>query len=304
MRTAARILAILIAVSLAGVADAAPKRAHERDLRRRALTVDDANVSALPEIHVAKGVSTVLTFPVPLREGGAFVADVKNVMDILSQSERVVLLVPKQDLAAPLALNVTLADGTVLTFKLLSVRSDVDVQVDLSVALERRNPSESAGALKESLTHVRAQLEECQAMSGAGGVAKVASLLVAQDLESPHAFERRAARGGDRQARLLVQARWVYRLLGTTYVVLAVENRDAARAWVLDRAEVRLAGKGPGTSVKVLSAVSEMPALPPDIQEKVVVAFNTPARERDQGFTLSLFEKDGSRHVLLENLDL
>jgi len=92
MRTAAKILAIFVAASLAGGTHAAPKRAHERDLRRRALTVDDANVSALPEIHVAKGVSTVLTFPVPLRDGGAFVADVKNVMDILSQSERVVLL--------------------------------------------------------------------------------------------------------------------------------------------------------------------------------------------------------------------
>lgn len=304
MRTAARILAVVAVVLLAAGASAAPKRAtHERELRRRALTVDDANVSALPEIHVAKGVSTVLTFPVALREGGAFVADVKNVMDILSQSERVVLIVPKQDLAGPLALNVTLADGTVLTFKLVSVRTDVDVQVDLAVALERRNSAESPSALKESLTHVRAQLEECQAMSGVGGVAKVASLLVAQDLDSPHAFERRAARGGDRQSRLLVQARWVYRLLGTTYVVLAVENRDAARTWVLERAEVKLAGKGPATSVKVLSAVTEMPALPPDVQEKVVVAFNTPARERDQGFTLSLFEKDGSRHVLLENLD-
>lgn len=304
MRTTAKVLAVLVALALAGDAAAAPKRAHERELRRRSLTVDDANVSALPEIHVAKGVSTVLTFPVALREGGAFVADVKNVMDILSQSERVVLLVPKQDLLAPLALNVTLADGTVLTFKLVSVRADVDVQVNLTVALERRNSPESAAALKESLAHVRAQLEECQATSGAAGVTKLASLLVSQDLDSPHAFERRAARGGDKQSRLLVQARWVFRMLSTTFVVLTVENRDPARTWILDRAEVRLSGKGPAASIKVLSAVPELVSLPPDVEEKVVVAFATPVRERDQAFTVSLFEKDGGRHVVLENLDL
>ncbi len=303
MRTAARIFAILLVASIANAAHGAPRRARERELRRRALTVDDGNVSTLPEIHVAKGVSTVITFAVPLRESGAFVADVKNVMEFLSQTDRVVLLVPKQDLATPLALNVTLADGTVLTFKLVSVRSNVDVQVELTVALERRGSPESPSALKASLTQVRAQLEECQAMSGSGGVAKLSSLLLTQDLDSPHAFERRQAHGGDKQSRLRVQARWVYRILGTTFVVFLVDNRHS-RSWVLDHAEVRLAGSGPAASVKVLSALAELTTLPPDVEEKVVVAFTTPIRERNQGLTVSLFEKDGGRHVVLENLDL
>jgi uncharacterized protein (TIGR02268 family) len=294
---------VLLALLLGGTALAAPKHPHERELRRRSLTIDDANVSTLPEIHVAKGVSTVLTFPTPLREAGAFVADVKNVMEFLSQTDRVVLLVPKQDLTSPLALNVTLADGTVLTFKLVSVQGDVDVQVDLTVSLEHGGSPESAAALKVSLAHARAELEDCQEMSGSAGVTKLATLLVAQDLDSPHAFERRPARGGDRQGRLLVQARWIYRLLGTTYVVFTVENRDPSRTWVLDRVEVRLSGNTTA-GVKVLSAIPEMEALPPDVEEKVVIAFATPVRERNQGLTVSLFEKDGGRHVVLENLDL
>jgi len=294
----------LVFIFLALSAQAAPRRAPERELRRRSLTIDDANVSTLPEIHVAKGVSTVLTFPTQLKEAGAFVADVRNVMEFLSQTDRVVLLVPKQDLTSPLALNVTLSDGTVLTFKLVSVPGDVDVQVDLSVSLERGGSPDSAAALKVSLAHARAELEECQEMSGSAGVTKLASLLVSQDLDSPHAFERRPAHGGDRQSRLLVQARWVYRLLGTTYVVLTVENRDPSRTWVLDRVEVRLSGGTSPTGVKVLSAMPEMQALPPDVEEKVVIAFATPVRERNQGVTVSLFEKDGRRHVVLENLDL
>ena len=299
-----RTFCALALCALTFAASAAPKRTHERELRRRALTIDDANVSTLPEIHVAKGVSTVLTFPTPLRESGAFVADVKNVMEFLSQTDRVVLLVPKQDLLTPLALNVTLADGTVLTFKLVSEPGDVDVQVDLAVSLERRGSPESPAALKVSLAHLRAELEECQEMSGSAGVTKLASLLVAQDLDAPHAFERRPAHGGDRQARLLVQARWVYRLLGTTYVVFTVENRDPSRTWVLDRVEIHLSGGASPTGLKVLSAVPEMEALPPDVEEKVVVAFATPVRERNQGVTVALFEKDGGRHVVLENLDL
>ena len=141
-------------------------------------------------------------------------------------------------------------------------------------------------------------------MSGSAGVSKLAALLVGQDLESPQAFERRPARGGDKQSRLLVQARWVYRLLNTTYVVFVVENRDPGRTWVLDRAEVKLAGGRTATDVKVLAAVPELHALPPDVEEKVVVAFATPQRDRDQQLTVSLFEKDGGRHVVLEGLDL
>lgn len=306
-----RELALLVALlTLPAAAGAGPVRSQtqdpseaRRDFRRRSLTIDDANVSSLPEIHVAGGMATVLAFQVPLREGGAFIADVKGLMNPLSQSDRFLVLVPRRDLAAPLPLNVSLADGTVLTFKLLSVPGDADAQVDVVVALDKHAAPESAAALRTSLLSVRAQLDECQAGSATAGVGKIASLFVQQDLDAPHAFERHAMRGTDKQNRLLVEARWVYRLLGMTYLLLTVENRDPSKAWTLDRAEVKLVG-ATTADVKVLSTQAEMGSLPPDTGERVVVAFVTPQQVSRQRVSLSLFERDGSRHVVLEGLDL
>ncbi len=275
----------------------------KRELRRRSLTITDANVSSLPEIHVAGGTATILSFQVPLRQGGAFIADVKGLMNPLSQSERFVVLVPKKDLPDALPLNVSLADGTVLTFKLVTIATDADAQVDVVLDLHKNAAPESAAALKTSLVSVRAQLDECQAGSATAGVAKIASLFLQQSLDAPHAFERHAIHGGDKQSRLLVEARWVYRLLGITYLVLTVENRDPAKPWVLDRAEVKLVA-GSSVDVKVLSVQAELATLPPDVAEKVVVAFVTPPQTVRQKVSLSLFEKEGPRHVVLDGLDL
>ena len=293
------------AVAVAGPARAQPQDATEprRDFRRRALTIDDANVSSLPELHVAGGMATVLAFQVPLKEGGAFIADVKGLMNPLSQSDRFLVLVPRKDLTAPLPLNVSLADGTVLTFKLVSTAGDADAQVDVVVALDKHAAPESAAALRTSLLSVRAQLDECQAGSATAGVGKIASLFVQQDLDAPKAFERHGIRRADKQNRLLVEARWVYRLLGMTYLVLTVENRDPSKAWSLDRAEVKLIG-ATTADVKVLSTQTELGSLPPDTSERVVVAFVTPQQVSRQRVSISLFERDGSRHVVLDDLDL
>jgi uncharacterized protein (TIGR02268 family) len=277
--------------------------AAKRELRRRSLTINDANVSSLPEIHVAGGTATVVSFQVPLRDGGAFIADVKGLMNPLSQSDRFLVLVPKKDLPAPLPLNVSLTDGTVLTFKLLTIPTDADAQVDVALDLQRSAAPDSASALKTSLVSVRAQLDECQAGSAAAGVAKIASLFIQQNLDAPHAFERHAIHGGDKQSRLLVQARWSYRLLGMTYLVLTIENRDPAKPWVLDRAEVKLLG-ATSVDVKVLSVQTELATLPPDVAEKVVVAFATPQQSAQQKVSLSLMEKEGPRHVVLDGLEL
>ncbi|WP_242392163.1 DUF2381 family protein [Anaeromyxobacter oryzisoli] len=274
-----------------------------RELRRRSLTITDSNVSSLPEIHVAGGTATILSFQVPLRDGGAFIADVKSLMNPLSQSEKFVVLVPKRDLPGALPLNVSLADGTVLTFKLITIATEADAQVDVVLDLQKSAAPDSAAALKTSLVSVRAQLDECQANSATAGVASVASLFMQQNLDAPHAFERHAIHGGDKQSRLLVEARWVYRLLGMTYLVLTVENRDPTKSWALDRAEVKLLG-GSSVDVKVLSIQTELGTLPPDVTEKVVVAFATPPQSAHQRVSLSLLEKEGARHVVLDALDL
>ena len=286
-----------------GRAPSAEAAQVKRELRRRTLAINDSNVSSLPEIHVAGGTATVVSFQVPLRSGGAFIADVKGLMNPLSQSDRFLVLVPKKDLPGPLPLNVSLADGTVLTFKLLTIATDADAQVDVALDLERSAAPDSAAALKTSLVSVRAQLDECQAGSAAAGVGKIASLFIQQNLDAPHAFERHAIRGGDKQSRLLVEARWVYRLLGVTYLVLTVENRDPVKPWVLDRAEVKLLGSST-VDVKVLSIQAELATLPPDVSEKVVVAFATPPQTSQQKVSLSLLEKEGARHVVLDGLEL
>jgi uncharacterized protein (TIGR02268 family) len=273
-----------------------------RELRRRTITIDDQSLSSVPEIHVAAGTPTILTFDVPVRDGGAILADVRGVFYPPTQTDKTVMLVPKADLARPEPLNVSLADGTVLTFKLTTVPREADVQVDVAIALRDRAKPDSAQALRMVNEQLRSELEECRDGAADAGAAKLAALLLAQSLEQPQAFERRPLRAGDKQNRLLVQGRWAYRLLGLTYMVFTVENRDPHRSWVLERAEVRLEGAGSSVDVKVIAAVPELPILPPDTSERVVIAFETPQQSPTQRYSVRLHEKDGARLVALEGL--
>jgi uncharacterized protein (TIGR02268 family) len=280
------------------------KAVVSRELRRRTLTLDDASVTMLPELHVAGGTATVLTFQVPIEEGGVIPGAVKDLFYPLVQTDKTVIIVPKADLTAPVPVSVSLKDGTVLSFKCLSVRQDADAQVDVILALRARASQDSAAALKGIIGQLRGQLDECKATSGDAGAHKLAALLVTQSLDQPQAFDRRRLHAAERQNRLLVEARWAYRLLGLTYIVLTVENRDPERPWVLDRAEVKLTGTAENTDVQVKSAVAEYASLPSDTSERVVVSFPTPTLSKGQKVTLTLHEKDGGRRVTLDNLEL
>jgi uncharacterized protein (TIGR02268 family) len=283
---------------VAGVAHAGEKR----ELRRRPLTIDDATLTSVPEIRVAGGTPTILTFEVPVKDGGAVLADVRGVFYPPTQTERTVMLVPKADLTRPEPLNISLADGTVLTFKLVTLPGEADVQVDIAVALRERAAPDSLQALRLTNDQLRSELDECRDGAANAGASKLAALLLAQSLEQPQTFERRPLRGGDKQARLLVQGRWVYRMLGLTYMIFTVENRDPERAWVLDRAEVRLTGGRDAVEVKVVAAQAELPLLPPGAAERVVVAFETPPMSASQRLEVGFHEKDGPRLVALEGL--
>lgn len=285
-------------------ASATSKGVASRELRRRTLTLDDASVTMLPELHVAGGTATLLTFQVAIEEGGVIPGAVKDLFYPLAQTDKTVIIVPKADLTAPVPVSVSLKDGTVLSFKCLSVPQDADAQVDVILALRARASQESAAALKGIIGQLRGQLDECKATSGDAGAQKLAALFVSQNVDQPQAFDRHPLHAAERQSRLLVEARWAYRLLGLTYVVLTVENRDPDRPWVLDRAEVKLTGAAENTEVQVKSAVAEFPALQSDTSERVVVSFPTPALSRGQKVTLTLLEKEGGRRVALEHLDL
>jgi uncharacterized protein (TIGR02268 family) len=287
-----------LAWAVAGVAHAGDKR----ELRRRPITIDDASLTSVPEIRVAGGTPTILTFEVPVKDRGAVLADVRGVFYPPTQTDRMVMLVPKSDLTRPEPLNVSLADGTVLTFKLVTVPGVADVQVDIAVALRERAAPDSAQALRIRNEQLRSELDECRDGSANAGASKLAALLLAQSLDQPQTFERRPLHGGDKQSRLLVQGRWVYRMLGLTYLIFTVENRDPQRSWVLDRAEVRLTGGRDAVDVKVVAAQAELPILAPGTAERVVVAFETPPMSASQRLKVSFHEKDGPRLVALEGV--
>ncbi len=290
----------LASVPVAFAAERAP--GGRREMRHRTLTIDDQSLVSLPEIHVAGGAATLLTFQVPVKEGGTFLSSSQGSFYAPTQTEKTVILVPKVDLAEPASVSVSLADGTVISFKLTSVPTDSDVQVDVALNLKNRAAPESAVALRIALDQVRGQLDECLAGSANTGAVKLAALLVAQGVDGEQVFDRHPLHGGDKQSRLLVQARWAYRLLGLTYLVFTVENRDPQRPWVFARAEVKVTGGSASTDVKVLAAATEVQSLAPDTEERLVVAFATPTLAPDQKLSVALFEKDGSRRVVLEGL--
>lgn len=273
-----------------------------RELRRRTITIDDASLTSVPEIRVAGGTPTILTFEVAVKEGGAVLADVRGVFYPPTQTDRTVMLVPKADLERPQPLNVSLVDGTVLTFKLVTVPAEADVQVDVAVALKERARPDSAAGLRMLNAQLRGELDECRDGAANTGATKLAALLLAQSLDQPQTFERRPLHAGDKQSRLLVEGRWVYRMLGLTYMIFTVENRDPQRSWVLDRIDVRLTGAGEAVDVRVVAAQPELPILPPGTVERVVVAFEAPPMSPSQRFKVSFHEKDGPRLVALEGI--
>jgi hypothetical protein len=221
-----RILLGLALLAGSGLAWADERGAGGRELRRRTLTIDDESLASLPEVHVAGGSATLLTFEVPVKDAGALIADVRGLFYPPTQTDRTVILVPKADLVQPVALTVSLSDGTVLSFKLVSVEKESDVQVDVALALTRGAAPDSQQALRTTIEQLRGELDECQSSSATAGARHLAALVLAQSLDEPQSFDRHELRGGDKQNRLLVEARWTYRLLGLTYLVFTVENRD------------------------------------------------------------------------------
>jgi uncharacterized protein (TIGR02268 family) len=279
-----------------------------RELRRRTLIISDLNAHFVPEIYVAGRVPTTLVFELPIKESGALLADVSKNFFPPQLTDNAILLIPKADVAAQrlTTLTVTLSDGTILSFKLLSHPKHADLQVNVTVALEKRAGPASAQALRASLLQARSDLDECQASAGKAGISKVASLILGENLDKPHSFtvEQHAAHSTDKQNRLLVSVRRIYRLFELTYLVISVENRDPSRVWVLDRPEVSATGQSQSADVKVVLHAAELATLQPGEAEKVVIVFNTPRQEAGQKFTVLLLEKNGNRHVRLENVNL
>ena len=214
-----------------------------------------------------------------------------------------VILIPRQDLlSGGAALTVSLADGNILTFKLASVANEVDIRVDVELKLTKRAAPESPEALKTTLAQLRSQIDECQATAGAAGVSKIGALVMAE--KAPEAVELRKIGKTDKQSRMLVSARYEYRLFGYTFLVFEIQNRDDSKIWELDAAAVTLEGAAQKQDVQVASAAMDPPAIEPDAIARIVVAFKTPEQQRGQDFVVTLKEKNGNRHIQLDNLHL
>jgi hypothetical protein len=145
------------------------------------------------------------------------------------------------------------------------------------------------------------RLKECQST----GATRIGELILAQGFDAPQPFDTRAMSGGDKQNRLLVQARRLYRLFGQTFLVVSVENRDPNRNWVLGKPVVRLAGGGQDVELMVSSWQSDQPELAPEAEARVVIGFITPqAIGPRQRLAVTLTERDGARRFELKDLEL
>lgn len=298
---------LLLAAAPAKVKTKGAPAATQRELVRRTIQVTDQTREI--EVHVAAGSATTLAFPLPVKRH--LLPDSKGYFpaDLQTPSGQAFILLPAKDVPAgeAVTLQITLGDGTLLPpFLLTSVPGVSDLFVNITVDLQQKASADSATALKVQLGEMQSRLDECQQSSGDKGAVKVAELVLRQDFKKPAAFivEKHPARELDKQSRLLVETHHVYRLFDVSYLVLTVENRDPEKRWVLERAEVGIAGDS-SADARVLDVAQEMSqGIPPGEEAKLVVAFKTPEQGVDHSFTLKLFEKAGNRHVTLTDLKL
>jgi uncharacterized protein (TIGR02268 family) len=284
------------------------KQTHaQRELKTRAMVVNDASVQQIRELHVQGGTPTTLVFDQPLKEPGVQLLDEQEAFYPPSQTARTVVLVPHKDLGpdAVMVLTVTLADGTPLPFRLTTADKDADLQVTVNIALEKKGNENTPAKLQALNAALQGQLEECQSSVGDTGIKKIGDLILAQHLDRPAAFsvERLDLHWRDKQSRLVVTVTQAYRLFEHTYLVLHVQNRDTS-SWVLEKATVKLAGGSESADVRVVDARPELSSLPSNQEENVVVIFNTPPQQKKQSFDIDLLEKNGNRHVEIRGLDL
>ena len=297
------------AVAVTRVA-AAAKRVIRNPRTVQTITVTDENFRNIPDVFVAADQPTVVLFNVPIAKGEKAVilspGSSETPFEPTEFTDTYVRLLPRADLPAGTwaSLTVSLADGNVLTFRLVSDPKEVDVRLDVDVRLNKRAPPQSPAVLNATIEQLRAQLDECQSSAGKAGVAKIAALLLRE--KELQTVEMRAIRGTDKQNRMLIRAQYVYRLIGYTYVVFQLQNRDESKLWELERAEVKLQGGGQAMDLEVASAGMEPPTIDtsPTVYGRVVVAFKTPVQQQGQRFTITLRERNGSRHVQLDSLEL
>ena len=131
---ASNLLAFMVAQALALPLPADSSSSHRKPIQRT-ISVTDESLSTVPEIHVGADWPTTLVFATPLAKDNQAVMLAQPGHEFAPPrfTDTSVILIPRKDLPANggAALTVTLSDGNILSFKLVSVASDVDLRVDV-----------------------------------------------------------------------------------------------------------------------------------------------------------------------------
>src|SRR5436305_11000373 len=114
--------------------EATPAR---RNLVQRTVRITDENLSTVPEIHVAADWPTTLVFGTSLAKDSQAVMLAQPGHEFAPPkfTDTSVILIPRKDLppSGGAALTVSLSDGNILSFKLATVATDVDIRVDVEL---------------------------------------------------------------------------------------------------------------------------------------------------------------------------
>src|SRR5258708_22989929 len=131
---ASSVVAFMGGQALALPSPADSSSSHRKPIQRT-ISVTDENLSTVPEIHVGADWPTTLVFSTPLAKDNQAVMLAQPGHEFAPPrfTDTSVILIPRKDLPAHggAALTITLSDGNILSFKLVSVTSHVDLRVDV-----------------------------------------------------------------------------------------------------------------------------------------------------------------------------
>lgn len=273
-----------------------------RELRSRRVVLSGSSAESIPELRVALGVVTTMTFEDAVIDARELHLEGRGSrVKLVDVGEHSVVLKPLVELARGerLLLQVPFADGkapTQATFALVSHPAEVDSQVE--VIREARSAEACQGELadaKAQLAQKDAELEALRARAAASGPAGLifAGLLGNEGVTAvrfmvpPSPDVRHGLRATGQRAMSFRAAKW-------TAVAVEVEN-IGEQPWQPRTAmlvSVKTSRPIAGTSISM-----EKQQLGPGESALVVVETEPPSESAGEEFRLELFGADGGRDL-------
>src|SRR5258708_12351821 len=143
---ASNLLAFMVGQALALPLPADSSSSHRKPIQRT-ISVTDESLSTVPEIHVGADWPTTLVFATPLAKDNQAVMLAQPGHEFATPrfTDTSVILIPRKDLPANggAALTVTLTDGNIPSFNLISVPTDLDLRADAQLKLTTPPPPHS-----------------------------------------------------------------------------------------------------------------------------------------------------------------